>query len=70
MRGAGLKRQEEKAGRRCATCRHFDNSTATFERAFPGMASFGSAAASVRDRDGICTLHQLHLAARSGCEDH
>jgi hypothetical protein len=41
-----------------------------FERAFPGLASFGSGNASVRDEDGICRLHLRHLSTRSGCEHH
>jgi hypothetical protein len=55
-------------GKSCGTCRHFDNTAETFERALPGVVSFGSGSASVRDEDGICRLHDRHLSARSSCE--
>ena len=54
----------------CGSCRYFDNSPEAFERAFPGLASFGSGNASVRDEDGICRLHDRHLAADSRCENY
>jgi hypothetical protein len=57
-------------GNTCGSCRHFDNTPASFEREFPGLPSFGSADASVRDEDGICRLHDRHLSARSSCEQH
>ncbi len=54
----------------CRNCRHFDNRPEKLERAFPGMASFGSGNASVRDEDGICRLHDRHLPAGSSCAHH
>jgi hypothetical protein len=57
-------------GQTCGSCRHFDNTPATFEREFPGLPSFGSGNASVRDDDGICRLHDRHLSTRSSCEHH
>jgi hypothetical protein len=54
----------------CGSCRHFDNSPASFEQAFPGLVSFSSGSASVRGQDGICVLHERLVAARSGCKQH
>jgi hypothetical protein len=51
----------------CAGCRYFDSSPEAFEAAFPGLISFGSGQASVRDGDGVCRLHERHLTARSTC---
>lgn len=36
----------------------------------PGLASFGSGAASVRAQDGLCLRHDLYLSGVSGCPDH
>jgi hypothetical protein len=54
----------------CGSCRHFDNRPEAFERALPGLASFGSANASVRDEDGLCRLHDRHLSTRSRCDHY
>ncbi len=53
---------------RCGTCRHFDNAPEAFERLFPGLNSFGSGYASVRDEDGVCRLHERHVSQNSRCE--
>jgi hypothetical protein len=52
----------------CAECRHFDNRPEMLERVFPGLTSFGSGNASVRDQDGLCRLHERHLSSRSSCD--
>jgi hypothetical protein len=52
---------------RCRTCRHFDNAPDSFEHAFPGLTSFSSGNASVRDEDGVCRLHERHVSQDSGC---
>lgn len=52
----------------CRTCRHFDNEPSSFERAFPGLTSFSSGRASVRDEDGVCRLHERHVTQHSACE--
>ena len=59
-------------GRRriCRHCMHFENSSRGFESAFPGLTSFGSGFASVRDEDGVCGLHDRHVAAAGGCAGH
>jgi hypothetical protein len=54
----------------CGTCRYFDNQPETFERTFPGLVSFGSGHASVRDDDGLCRLHDRYLSIRSSCRQH
>ena len=54
--------------RTCRTCRHFDNSPESFERAFPGLQSFSSGNASVRDEDGLCRIHERHVAQHSSCD--
>ena len=51
----------------CGTCRHFDNAPQRMERAFPGLATLSSGAASARDDDGICALYERYLSARSSC---
>jgi hypothetical protein len=52
------------------TCRHFENAPHRMERALPGLATLSSGAASVRDADGICLLHERYLSARSSCAQH
>lgn len=65
-----MKTETNATGRRCGSCRFFDNTPEAFERGFPGLTAFGSASASVRDEDGICALHDRHLAASSCCENY
>ena len=57
-------------GANCGNCRYFDNRPGSFEAAFPGIVSFGSGNASVRDEDGICRLHERHLSPFSRCSSH
>jgi hypothetical protein len=54
-------------GASCETCRHFDNAPDRMERALPGLAILSSGTASARDADGICTLYERYLSARSSC---
>jgi hypothetical protein len=61
---------EAKLRKTCNGCVHFDNSPGTFEQAFPGLTSFSSASASVRDQDGICLLHERLVAPRSRCQQY
>ena len=56
------------ARKRCASCRHFDNSPAALEAAFPGLDAMMSAYASVRGSDGICKFHSIYLPASDVCE--
>jgi hypothetical protein len=51
----------------CGACRHFDNEAATLEASFAGLVAMGSGFASVRARDGICTLRGVYLPDRAGC---
>jgi len=53
---------------RCGACGHFNNAGATLESAFPGMTTMGSGFASARASDGICTLHDVYLSDRAGCD--
>lgn len=59
---------EQSAGR-CGSCTHFRNDPAFLERVMPGLASMGSAYASVRAEDGVCSRHDRYLSARSSCAD-
>lgn len=59
-----------RAGPRCADCRHFRNDPDAVERAFPGLASMGSARADVRAYDGLCSRHGVYLAHSDRCADH
>jgi len=52
---------------KCAVCAHFRNEPDYLEREIPGLATMSSAHASVRADDGICTLHERYLSARSTC---
>lgn len=54
---------------KCATCAHFRNDPAYLEQEIPGFATMSSAHASIRADDGICTLHERYLSARSSCAD-
>jgi hypothetical protein len=54
---------------RCGSCVHFRNDAAYLEAATPGLASFGSADASVRADDGLCTRHDRYASARARCAD-
>jgi hypothetical protein len=54
----------------CATCAHFEGEPQVVERAIPGLRTLSSGFASVRDRDGLCTLRGRYLPARARCDDH
>jgi hypothetical protein len=51
----------------CTLCRHFNQSPADVEAAFPGLWSLSSAYASVRADDGTCAVHDRYVAASSVC---
>jgi len=51
----------------CQQCAHFQNDPAHIEKVFPGLTTMSSGFASVRDRDGLCTYHQLYLSATHSC---
>jgi hypothetical protein len=52
---------------RCETCKHFRNDPAYIEQTFKGLTSFSSGYASVRADDGLCTFHDMYLAADCFC---
>lgn len=54
----------------CRTCRHFRCAEGAIEAGLPGLRSLGSGYASVRGADGLCRLHDRHLAALSSCPSH
>ena len=54
--------------RRCASCAYFDNAPETLESAFAGLRSLGSGFAAVRDRDGLCSLHERYLPSSAQCD--
>jgi hypothetical protein len=53
----------------CELCRHFSNDPRTLEREIPGLATMSSGDAAVRDRDGLCAVHQRLTAPRSHCRE-
>ncbi len=53
----------------CASCAHFCSDPSAIERAVPGLLSFGSGYAAVRDGDGLCARHGRYLASGSVCAD-
>jgi len=55
---------------RCETCKYFRNDPAYIEEAFRGLTSFSSGYASARADDGLCTQHDLYLAADCVCPRH
>ncbi len=59
--------QMRNSGFTCDKCVHFQNNPAEIERAFPGLTAMSSGYASVRDRDGLCSLKQLYLSAGDSC---
>lgn len=52
----------------CMDCAHFRNSPEYLEAVIPGLKTMSSGHASVRNDDGICTLHDLYLSANAYCE--
>jgi len=55
------------SGPSCQKCAHFKNDPALIEEVYRGLTAMSSGFASVRDRDGLCNLHQLYLSARDSC---
>jgi hypothetical protein len=53
----------------CRNCVHFQNDPIHIETVYPGLTIMSSGFASVRDRDGLCTYHQLYLSATDSCPD-
>jgi hypothetical protein len=51
----------------CGACVHFINDPARIEALIPGLATMGSARASVRANDGICAEHDRIVIARDWC---
>lgn len=56
-----------RSGVACQNCVHFQNDPAYIEAVYPGLTIMSSGFASVRDRDGLCTYHQLYLSANDSC---
>ena len=56
--------------RTCRTCRHFRNAAAFLEGQVAGLTSMSSAYADVRQDDGICLRHDIHLRATASCGEH
>jgi hypothetical protein len=52
----------------CGGCAHFVDEPARIEAMIPGLATMGSARASVLANDGICTVHDLIVSARDRCD--
>ncbi|HUK01632.1 MAG TPA: hypothetical protein VLW26_05080 [Steroidobacteraceae bacterium] len=52
---------------RCAACRHFEDDPHVLERDIPGLITFSSGLAAVRDGDGLCALKQRYLSRASCC---
>ena len=55
------------AGNTCQKCTYFKNDPVFVEEAYPGLTSFSSGFASVRDQDGFCDYNELYLSARDSC---
>jgi len=55
------------SGNTCQKCAHFKNDPVFVEEAYPGLTSFSSGYASVRDQDGFCDYNALYLSARDSC---
>jgi hypothetical protein len=52
----------------CRGCAHFVDEPARIEAMIPGLTAMGSARASVRADDGICTVHDLVVTALDCCD--
>ena len=52
----------------CRDCTRFVNEPKQIEAMLPGLAVLGSARASVRGDDGICTEHDRVVSADDECE--
>jgi hypothetical protein len=53
--------------RTCRRCARFIGDAARIEALIPGLTAMGSARASVRSDDGICTTHDSIVTARDTC---
>ena len=61
--------QLRNCGETCDKCVHFQNDPALIEQLYPGLTAMSSGYASVRDRDGLCTLNQRYLSAGDSCKN-
>jgi hypothetical protein len=52
----------------CRDCQHFVSEPNGIEAMIPGLTVMGSARASVRSDDGICTAHDVMVSARYCCD--
>lgn len=55
------------ASRHCVSCRHFENTPESLEKAIPGLRVMGSAYSSVRSEDGLCAVHLRYISAAGHC---
>jgi hypothetical protein len=62
-----LLRRTPSRGGTCGACTHFRDDPHTIEAMLPGLRAMGSGFASVRGRDGICTLRDVILSHDAGC---
>lgn len=53
---------------RCAACAFFCGDSRELESRIPGLRSFGSGFAAVRDADGLCTTHDRYVRATAYCQ--
>jgi len=53
----------------CRNCAHFSSDPLALESAIPGLRSFGSGFAAVRDADGLCSKHGRYLSGNATCEE-
>jgi len=51
----------------CGQCNHFKNDPAFIEAVYPGLTAMSSGYASVRNQDGLCSRHEIYLAASDSC---
>ncbi|MFD2865185.1 hypothetical protein [Mucilaginibacter antarcticus] len=54
-------------GNICQKCAHFQNQPSVIEQTYPGLTSMSSGYASVRDRDGLCSINNIYLSAGDTC---
>jgi hypothetical protein len=54
----------------CADCRHFLNDPHVLEQEIAGLSSLGSARASVRADDGVCTRYDRLTTRGFWCREH
>jgi len=59
--------QLRNTGSTCQHCIYFKNDPAYIETTYPGLTVMSSGFASVRDKDGVCSYHQIYLSAGDSC---